>query len=115
MSHPFPTRRSANKRRERLAAARAKGCHTKAEWTALADVFGCCVACGVSYSDLNGGRPTKDHIEPIWIGGCDCIANLQPMCRNCNSGKPSIDDYRNQRRPGWVKFYLARMGNGWAA
>lgn len=108
-----PIKTNSQMRSERLTEARRKGGHTKSEWTALADVFGQCVACGAPYEALNGGMPTKDHIIPIYIGGCDCIANLQPMCRNCNSGKPDNTDLRAAARPDWVSAYLARLANGW--
>jgi hypothetical protein len=107
-------RRAANvaRRRARLDAARAKGTHTKAEWTALADVFQRCVCCGVSYSDLHGGMPSKDHILPLYCEGCDCIGNIQPVCRNCNSSGIAVD-LRNIARLGWVHKFLARMEYGW--
>lgn len=96
-------------RSARIAAARSKGTHSRQEWQALADVFGACVSCGVRYSSLHGGEPTKDHITPIIAGGCDCVANLQPVCRNCNSlGR--LGDLRNSARPGWVKQYFYRIG-----
>jgi 5-methylcytosine-specific restriction endonuclease McrA len=105
--------RAAKRRSERLAAAKIKGTHTKSQWTALADVFGHCVCCGIPYEDLYGNHPTRDHIEPLFCGGCDCIGNLQPVCRNCNSSNRITGDMRNQARPGWVKFYLARLEYGW--
>jgi 5-methylcytosine-specific restriction endonuclease McrA len=103
-------------RRAREAAARAKGTHTKAEWTALTDVFGRCVRCDVPYSDLHGGMPSKDHIRQLYRGGCDCIANIQPLCRNCNSAKTGDStDYRPLARQDWVRAYLGRLEHGWAA
>ena len=98
-------------RTARQARAKLKGTHTKLEWTALFDVFGACVGCGVPYSDLYGGYPCKDHIEPIrWEWLRDCIANIQPVCRNCNSrGLPG--DMRNIAAPRrWVKHYIALLG-----
>lgn len=99
-------------RAERLAAARAKGIHTKTEWQALSGLFGQCVYCGASYDDLYGGEPTKDHIEPIRFGGCDCIANLQPSCRNCNASGSRQGDKRNIVRPGWVKEFISLCEGG---
>jgi 5-methylcytosine-specific restriction endonuclease McrA len=101
----------AQKRQQRLEVARTKGTHTKAEWTILADLFGQCVRCGALYSELIGAGPSKDHIVPLYQGGCDCIANLQPLCRGCNStiaGQIPVD-YRNLIRPGWVLEFLARI------
>lgn len=100
---------AARRRQDRLTAARQKGTHTKADWERLKNLFGRCVACGIPYEELYGGAPTKDHILPIIFGGCDCIGNLQPTCRNCNSGR--IDaDLREAALPGWQTLYLHRMG-----
>jgi len=104
--------RAARLRSARMAAARSKGTHTKSEWKALADVFGRCVNCGALYSELIGGQPTKDHITPIYLGGCDCIGNLQPVCRSCNSSG-CAGDLRNTARPGWVNQYVSRIAFGW--
>lgn len=93
-------RRHKLKRAERLAAARAMGTHTKEEWQALHDIFGRCVSCGVPYESLNGNVATKDHIVPIHAGGCDCLANLQPVCRNCNSSGVG-QDLREAAQPDW--------------
>jgi hypothetical protein len=101
----------AANRHRRLVAARAKGTHSKAEWAILFSLFHGCVRCGIPYTDLNGGTPTKDHIEPVYCGGCDCIGNIQPLCKNCNSaigGKEPID-YRNLAKPGWVLEFLSRV------
>src|ERR1043166_3995937 len=99
---------NAIRRRERLIAARAKGTHTKAEWAVLHDIFGACVCCGIAVAMLVGGKGTKDHIEPISTGGCDCIGNLQPVCRNCNS-HGIFQDLREVALPGWQTIYLHRM------
>lgn len=102
-------RRHGQLRQERLAAAREKGTHEKIEWETLVSVFDKCVSCGVPYGYLYGGSPTKDHIVPIYAGGCDCIGNLQPVCRNCNSGKMDWADYRNLALPGWFERYRLRL------
>ncbi len=101
--------RGVRKRAERLIEARNKGTHTKVEWQALHDVFDRCLSCGTPYSELNGGGATKDHIEPIYCGGCDCIANLQPVCRQCNSAG-IFEDLRHAALPGWQTIYLHRIG-----
>lgn len=118
-SHSYRARRDydsdrrqhhAQLRSARLAAAREKGTHEKIEWETLLEVFGKCVACGVPYSHLHGGRPTQDHIFPICGGGCDCIGNLQPLCRNCNSSLgPNSTDFRNAALPGWFGRYRLRL------
>lgn len=78
-------------RSERLSAARKKGSHTSAEWEEMVRFFGGrCVRCGA-----DDAAPVKDHIVPIYQGGCDSIRNLQPLCRHCNSSKgPENTDYR---------------------
>ena len=96
-------------RSERIAHARSIGTHDKQEWKILHDLFGRCVACGIPYDMLFGGAASKDHIIPIFIGGCDCLANLQPVCRQCNS-RGIGDDLRENALPGWQTIYLHRMG-----
>lgn len=100
---------AARRRQDRLTAARLKGCHSNAEWRVLHDLFDSCVACGIPYSDLYGGRATKDHIQSLASGGCDCIANLQPLCRGCNASGDH-PDLRERALPGWQTLYLHRMG-----
>ena len=96
-SNPFKKaenrRRHAALRSLRLRAARIRGTHTEAEWLRLVEACGnVCVRCGGKTID---GTFTKDHILPAARGGCDCIQNIQPMCRNCNSAKWGDDrDYR---------------------
>lgn len=96
-------------RYERMQAAKAIGTHTPEEWKLLHDVFGRCLACGVGCDELIGGTTTKDHILPVALGGCDCIANLQPICRRCNS-RGVGEDLREQALPGWQTIYLHRLG-----
>lgn len=101
--------RARRKRSQRLAIAKEKGTHTKREWTILHDIFDRCVACGIPYDHLHGGVATKDHIEMIFVGGCDCIANLQPLCRECNTSGVN-SDLREQALPGWQTIYLHKLG-----
>lgn len=96
-------------RYERMRAAKAIGTHSPAEWKLLHDVFGRCVVCGVPGEALDGSRATKDHVQPVALGGCDCIANLQPACRHCNSGGIG-EDLRCHVLPGWQTIYLHRLG-----
>ena len=65
----------------RMVQARAKGTHSADEWKRLLEI-GCCAICGASDRKL-----TKDHIIPVSRGGCDCIQNIQPLCKSCNSRK----------------------------
>lgn len=69
-------------RSQRMAEARSKGTHTKAEWEALRDIIGCCARCGRTDMNLE-----KDHIVPIYQGGSDAIENIQPSCAPCNAQK----------------------------
>lgn len=96
-------------RSERLTHARSLGTHTKQEWKVLHDVFGKCVGCGIPYDALTGGAATKDHISEICFGGCDCLANIQPFCRSCNSSG-TLGDMREAALPGWQTIYLHRLG-----
>lgn len=98
-------RSAAVTRSQRLAAARAKGSHTKPEWESLQEALGYkCVKCSIDTQSLIGGGLTKDHVVPIYQGGDDSILNIQPMCRNCNSGKGNdTTDYREMSGIDWKK------------
>lgn len=100
---------SVQRRAIRLARAKEKGRHTKAEWLMLHNIFNRCVSCGVSTDDLHGGQATKDHITSLSCDGCDCIGNLQPVCRQCNTRGIGID-LRNDALPGWQTIYLHKLG-----
>lgn len=94
---------AADKRRDRLARARAMGQHLDSEWTFMALLFGGCARCGAL-------PVAKDHILPLTVGGCDCIANVQPLCEACNSAKGLEPiDYRNVAKPGWVTAFIAGL------
>lgn len=43
-----------------------------------------CVCCKKWFSKE---KITVDHIIPLRKGGINCLSNLQPMCRPCNSRK----------------------------
>lgn len=96
-------------RYNRMQAAKAMGTHDPHEWRTLHNLFARCLSCGVGYGEMHGGHATKDHILPIALGGCDCIANLQPVCRQCNS-RGIGEDLRPQALPGWQTIYLHRLG-----
>jgi 5-methylcytosine-specific restriction endonuclease McrA len=100
-------RSNARKRSDRMRAARAIGSHTKQEWEALKAVFHGCVICGST------DKLCKDHIEPVYQGGCDCLGNIQPLCRSCNSRKgPEDVDYRPFARRNWFREFMAELGMG---
>ena len=110
-----PDAPAAATRSARLAAARAKGKHTKQEWDALQWATGYrCVSCGIGADDLEGGVLTKDHIIPIYQGGSDAIENIQPSCRTCNSRKgDDTTDHRETSSPGWRKRMAECLPNAW--
>lgn len=78
-------RRNSKKRSERQAAAKAKGTHTNQEWLDLLDFFDYrCLKCGRQEPEI---VLQKDHVRHLYLGGCDCIVNLQPLCASCNAAK----------------------------
>lgn len=88
------------KRLERMRAARLRGSHSVTDWLGLRDEFTAddgrflCVMCGELFRQI-----TKDHVRPIYQGGCDCIHNLQPVCVRCNARKgPDNTNWRDMRR-----------------
>lgn len=87
---PESAARGKRLRRERIARARSIATHTKAEWLALCEACeNKCVRCGC-HAPL-----VRDHIKPIYQGGCDGIKNIQPLCWRCNCSKgPECDDHR---------------------
>jgi hypothetical protein len=117
---PFPdlTREAldGNKRARsvRIEAIReqTKGAHAYKDWVILRDLFKCCVRCGRS---LIGeiGNLHRDHIVPLAAGGCDCIANIQPLCPDCNHQGKYEDgvayDFRAGCMPNWAIAYELRM------
>lgn len=60
----------------------AKGSHTLEQWEKL------CWKFNWKCANCKKEKPlTKDHINPLSLGGTDYISNIQPLCRNCNSKK----------------------------
>jgi len=99
-----PNEDGAEKRSERLAVAREKGRHTDEEWQEMLSFFSHCVQCGSTE------KIVKDHIIPIYQGGSDAIANLQPLCAHCNSSKgPGVFDHR----PGFCHKNALQMPGKW--
>ncbi len=73
---------ASNEEIRRIREAYAGGQHSLEEWAALlARSAHRCLRCG-STTDL-----TKDHVVPLARGGTHDIANIQPLCRRCNSWK----------------------------
>ena len=97
-------RTNARLRSQRLRSAKAKGRHTKAQWLALCRALGdSCLRCG---ADLCG-RPSKDHIVPIYAGGSDAIDNIQPLCLHCNLSKSS--ESREHRPENWWDLMVLEL------
>lgn len=76
--------------RRRAERLKAGGSYTLAEWHALCAQYGHrCLACGST------GRLEVDHVVPVSLGGSNTIANLQPLCPDCNRAKGTKTiDYR---------------------
>lgn len=105
-----PKEKAKNTRSARLSEARRKGTHTDEEWVALVEVCGSkCLKCQTPMSELIGGTVCKDHIVPIYLGGSDGIDNLQPMCRECNTGKGK--DTTDLRPANWRERLEKRLAN----
>lgn len=87
----------------RLARARRKGRYTDTQWKAMLVVCGYrCVRCG---DDSN--RLEADHIVAVARDGCECIANMQPLCAFCNTSKSANEaDFRPQ---DWSERHTALM------
>lgn len=66
----------------------------KEEWGEMVSFFN--YVCCNCECEVIGGLPTKDHIIPITYGGTSHIRNMQPLCRECNTGNVKCSDYRNE-------------------
>lgn len=66
---------------------------------------GRCAYCGC---DLDYEEMTIDHILPIYRGGTNYPANLNPCCKSCNRYKSSntIEEFRKK-----VGYILNRLNN----
>lgn len=66
----------------RHARRAAPGRFTAGQWRLLCAMYGHrCAAC------RSGGKLTPDHIVPVSRGGSNDIANIQPLCLDCNRRK----------------------------
>lgn len=67
------------------------GSYTLEEWGALCAKYdNKCLCCGRGDVLL-----TVDHVTPVTKGGSNDIANIQPLCKSCNSRKHNkVIDYR---------------------
>jgi len=86
--NPDKNRVNEEKRRKRIIGAGEN--HTRKQWLELCLRYqNKCLACGSTKNIC------ADHIVPLSKGGSDCIDNIQPLCRSCNSRKGvKTIDYR---------------------
>ena len=95
-------------RKRRALELEADGDFTDAEFAALKEATGnVCLCCGAS------GDLAADHVIPITKGGPNDIANIQPLCKSCNStkGNRSSADYRSAETIAYLENYvLAEYG-----
>lgn len=92
-----PARYRLQKYRRRCAEA--QGIITEAQWVDALFWFGYrCLACGSTDAKL-----CIDHVIPLSRGGANSIANVQPLCRSCNSKKhANYIDYRTPADVAWL-------------
>jgi 5-methylcytosine-specific restriction endonuclease McrA len=88
-----PEKVAAYQRARRVRRAGGGGSHSEAEWKALKERYDhTCLRCGKQEPAI---ELTRDHVIPVFNGGSDDIANIQPLCRACNSAKGTQTiDYR---------------------
>ena len=62
--------------------------HSDREWKAIltAQSFRC-FYCSLP---VNEETVTKDHLHPLFRGGCNCVGNLVGACHKCNSMKKEM-------------------------
>lgn len=83
----------ARTQRRRAQKRGDNGTFSGSEWQALKAQYGyCCLCCGKQEPEI---KLHSDHVVPLSRGGRNDIANLQPLCRICNSKKGTKTiDYR---------------------
>lgn len=77
----------------------ASGSFTLLEWQEILEQYNYrCLACGTTENI------SIDHIIPVSIGGTNYAANLQPLCKSCNSSKQAhyIDFRPNAYWSDWT-------------
>jgi hypothetical protein len=80
-----PDRFKANARNRKARKKQAEGSFTGVEWNKLKEQYNnCCLRCGKSEQEA---KLTPDHIQPLSRGGSNYIANIQPLCLECNLWK----------------------------
>ena len=83
-----------HKRRARLVGN--GGVFTAEEWISLKEFYNfTCLRCGRREPEI---KLEIDHVLPIFTGGLNVIANIQPLCVSCNrSKKTNHIDYRTEQ------------------
>lgn len=76
----------------------AEGSHTEDQWLQLVAFLDHRCACCHKKKKLS-----LDHIKPVIWGGSHYLANVQPLCRRCNSEKG--DRFAIDYRPAYVRAW----------
>lgn len=81
---------NASRHRYRTRKSKAGGEYTPQQWQELCEYYGqICLCC------RKKRKLTADHVIPVSRGGTSDIANIQPLCKPCNSKKGNkIIDFR---------------------
>lgn len=83
-----PEYNGVRKSKRRARELGASGSHTRADRQAVFESYGHrCIVCAADLLQLPSKDRTLDHVVPFAKGGSNCVSNLQPMCRSCNSRK----------------------------
>jgi len=75
---------NAQVKARKLRELNAPGTHTKEDWEGVKKFFG--YQCAMDDHNCSGSL-TKDHIQPLIMGGSNGVENLQPLCRWHNTQK----------------------------
>jgi 5-methylcytosine-specific restriction endonuclease McrA len=84
--------------RRRVRLLNADGDFTAEQWVRMKQACEFrCLCCGRREPEIT---LSMDHVVPLIQGGPHCEANIQPICRECNSRKHTqIIDYRERTIP----------------
>lgn len=94
-----PVTVAIHKQERRARVAGNGGRYTKQEWQELCELYNYqCLRCGRYEPEI---KLTVDHVLPVSKGGASNIDNIQPLCKQCNSGKCNrYVDYRRAEAEG---------------
>lgn len=101
-----PDKVKRQRRRYRARKHNAEGNFTQKQFKNLCNQYGNrCVCCGKK-KNLE-----PDHVVPLARGGTNDIANIQPLCRQCNASKRAKTiDYRT--KPSIKRWIQRRLFDG---